>query len=239
MIGHRISAGKKRLVAKWLKLFKRVDHMLCYTREQVRYAADYLGVPEARMHRIDFHVDADFYTPAPDGRGNGIVSVGRELRDYPTLFEAVADTDIPVTVVASSPWSRRADQTRNREIPANVTLKTGLSYGELRDLYRNCAAVVVPLQNVDSPAGVTSILEAQAVGKPVIVSATPGIADSIEPGVTAKTVPCGDPAALRKAIQEILGDDAERERLGQAGREAVLAGKTLDHYVSRICAICR
>lgn len=239
MIAHRISASKKRLVARLFGLFRRIDHMICYSQTQVSFARDYLGVPQNRLHCIDFQVDADFYTPAEDAkRGEGILSVGRELRDYPTLFEAVRGTDIPVTVVASSPWSKRADQTSNREIPPNVTLKKGLSFCELRNLYRNCRAVAVPLQNVDSPAGITSILEAQAVGKPVIVTQTPGIEDSVRDGETALTVPPEDPDALRNAIRRLIENPEEADAIAQAGRQRAIEGKTIDHFIQRIQAVC-
>jgi glycosyltransferase involved in cell wall biosynthesis len=238
MIGHKISASKKRLVTKWLGLFNHIDRAICYSEAQLDYARDYLDVPEEKLRRIEFQVDANFYAPGEGDAGTGVVSVGRELRDYRTLFEAVRGTDIPVTVVASSPWSKRADQTERCPIPDNVTLRKDLSYGELRDLYRGCEVVVVPLQDVDSAAGITTILEAQAVGKPVIVSHTPGILDSIEPGVDAVTVPCGDPEALRAAIQEIINHPEKAARLGETAREKVAAEKNIDVFVERIVEIC-
>lgn len=49
-----------------------------------------------------------------------VCSVGLEARDYPTLLTAVHGLSVRVTITAASPWSKRADPTRNREIPANV-----------------------------------------------------------------------------------------------------------------------
>ena len=240
MIGHRISAGKKRFFWKYLRLFDRISAMICYSRAQADFAHTALGVPMHKLHRIDFQVDSAFYTPGnARDRDRGLLSVGRELRDYPVLFDAVQGTDTQVTVVASSPWSRRGDQTRNRAIPDNVTLRKGLSSEELREAYRSAVLVVVPLQNVDSPAGVTSILEAQACGRPVIVSDSPGICDSIEPGQTALTVPCGDAPALRTAVAQLLADPERAASLGREGRAAVLRGKTIEHFIDRIERICR
>jgi len=183
-------------------------------------------------------VDEKFFTPGAPCKSAGILSVGRELRDYPTLFKAVEGLNIPVTVVASSPWSRRKDQTRNRPVPENVTLRTGLTYLELRDMYRHAALVVAPLMDVDSPAGVTSILEAQAVARPVIVSHSPGIIDSIRPGETAFTVSCEQPDELRQAILWALKHVKEAENMGYVSRQDVLEGKTLDHFLGRIRDIC-
>ena len=238
-IGHRITTPLKRWLLRTFRIFDQVSLMFCYSRQQERVALETLGVPVAKVRRILFQVDEQFFTPAsPDGPGEGVVSVGRELRDYPVLFDAMENTDVPVTVVASSSWSRREDQTAGRKVPANVTLRKGLSSVELRDLYRRAAVVVVPLQNVDWPAGVTALLEAQACGRPVVVSASEGILDSLESGA-AVTVPCGDAQALRAAVLRLISDPAQAEAIGRAGRESVLRDRTLAHFVTRIREACR
>jgi glycosyltransferase involved in cell wall biosynthesis len=167
-----------------------------------------------------------------------VVSVGRELRDYLTLFQAVEGTGIPVTVVASSPWSKREDQMRKRAIPGNVVLRKGLSSVELRELYRGAAVVAVPLMNVDWPAGVTSLFEAQACGRPVVVSASEGILDSLDPG-TAVTVPCGDAPALRAALLRLINTPAEAAAIAGKGLASVRRERTLDLFVARIGQACR
>jgi len=238
-IGHRLTTRVKSLLVKTFRLFRQVSAVLCYSRQQERFAVEALGLSAEQVRRIPFQVDQTFFTPGdPGDPTRGVVSVGRELRDYPTLFRALDGTGIPVTVVASSPWSRREDQTQGRKIPDNVTLRKGLSSVELRHLYRSAGVVVVPLRNVDWPAGVTSLFEAQACGRPVVVSESEGIRDSLDPG-TAVTVPCGDPAALRDAVLKLIHAPEEAEALARAGLESVLARRTLDQYVARILETCR
>jgi SAM-dependent methyltransferase len=57
-----------------------------------------------------------------------------------------------------------------------------------------------------------------AHGRPVVATAVGGLLDAVEDGVTGLLVPPGDPAALREAIQFLLGDPELRRRLGEAGR---------------------
>ncbi len=239
LIGHRITTPLKSRIIRVFHLFHRIGAILCYSRQQERFALESLGIPAERVRRIAFQVDEKFFTPADrPGPGRGVVSVGRELRDYPTLFRAMGNTGIPVTVVASSPWSKRADWTRGMKIPANVTMRKGLSSLELRELYRGAAVVVVPLLNADWPVGVTTLLEAQSCGRPVVISASEGILDSLDPGA-AVTVPCGDSAALREAVLRLVDHPAEALVLGAAGRESVLRERTLDQFVARIAETCR
>jgi glycosyltransferase involved in cell wall biosynthesis len=239
LIGHRLTAPQKSWLVRILRLSDQISVMFCYSRQQERFAQQHLGLPAEKVWRIAFQVDEKFFTPPEQPcPGLGVVSVGRELRDYPTLFLALEDTEISVTVVASSPWSKREDQTRQRSIPANVTLRKGLSSVELRELYRSAAVVVVPLMNVDWPAGVTSLLEAQACGRPVVISASEGILDSLDEGA-AVTVPCNNADALREAVLRLINTPGEAEKIARAGRASALIERTLDQFVAQISKICR
>jgi glycosyltransferase involved in cell wall biosynthesis len=66
------------------------------------------------------------------------------------------------------------------------------------------------------------ILEAQALGRPVIVSDHAPIIEALLGG-GGVAVPYGDVAKLTGALAELLEDSAMRTRLGAAGQEAVLA----------------
>jgi glycosyltransferase involved in cell wall biosynthesis len=238
-IGHRITTLRKKLFVKFCRLLNQISVIMCYSRQQEQFARMRLGLPAEKVRLIAFQVDEKFFSPDERaGPTHGVVSVGRELRDYPTLFRALEGTGIPVTVVSSSPWSKREDQTRQRQIPENVTLRKGLSSAELRELYRGAAVVVVPLMNVDWPAGVTSLFEAQACRRPVVASASEGILDSLDPGA-AETVPCGDAKALRDAVLHLIDSPAEAASIARAGLESVLRERTLDLFVARITEICR
>jgi glycosyltransferase involved in cell wall biosynthesis len=62
------------------------------------------------------------------------------------------------------------------------------------------------------------VREAMAWGRPVVATAVGGLTDAVEDGVTGLLVPPGDVAALRAAIERLLGDAELRARLGAAGR---------------------
>src|SRR5262249_20848685 len=61
--------------------------------------------------------------------------------------------------------------------------------------------VVVPLLDTANASGVGTVLEAMAMAKPLVVSASAGIRDFIVPGETCLVVPVGDDAALRDAVK--------------------------------------
>jgi glycosyltransferase involved in cell wall biosynthesis len=146
---------------------------------------------------------------------------------------------VPTTILASSPWSR-AENAQGGSIPANVSLRGGLTFAELRNLYARAAVVVVPLQpGTDYAAGVNAVLEAMAMQKPLIVSDTPGIRDYVAANETARLVPPGDPDALACALSELLEDRAHAHALARNARRVIDDGRNLDGYVAAVIAAVR
>ncbi len=62
-----------------------------------------------------------------------------------------------------------------------------------------------------------SVIEANAMGVPVIASNAPGLRESVRDGETGFLVPHGDVAALADRLSALLSDDELWGRMGQAG----------------------
>ena len=88
----------------------------------------------------------------------------------------------------------------------------------LADRYRNAAVVVCPSHT--EGFGVVCA-EAMAHGKPVVASATGGLANLVVDGETGILVPPGDVCALREAVERLLADPHLRQRLGAAARKRI------------------
>ena len=88
---------------------------------------------------------------------------------------------------------------------------------ELLARLQRASIVVVPSFMESCPY---SLIEAMALGKPIVASAVPGILDMVEDGVTASLVPPGDPKALAAAMQRILADESLATRLGVAAAKS-------------------
>ncbi|MBN9416386.1 MAG: glycosyltransferase family 4 protein [Candidatus Eremiobacteraeota bacterium] len=65
------------------------------------------------------------------------------------------------------------------------------------------------------------LLEALALGRPVVSTRVGGTQDIIEDGVTGLFAPAHDPAGLARAVQRLLDDPALAARLAAAGKEKV------------------
>jgi glycosyltransferase involved in cell wall biosynthesis len=237
-IGHRLSTGKKRLFFKNLRVDRQIDTIFVYAETQRDYAEKALGIPSKKLSLIAFHADQHFYRPMPNIEvdPDQICSAGLEWRDYPTLIAAVADVPhLKVKLAAASPWSKHTDETASRVLPPNVDARR-YEYSALRDLYAGSNFVVVPLYENDFQAGVTTLLEAMAMGKAVIVTRTTGQKDVVTEEENGLTVAPGDVSALRQAIIRLQTDEALRERLGRNAWQWVQENATLSQWVGQMVA---
>ena len=262
MIGHWITPAKKRWLIRILGLQSVISRLFVHATPQYEAAINDLKIPASRVQLLPYQVDTQFWQPqnarplepAPDRPF--ILTAGLEYRDYPTLIEAVRGLPVDLRIAASSIWSKR-DENASTEatLPPNVSFgRQRFNYVELRDLYAACLFVVVPLQSVNFQAGITLILEAMAMGKPVIVSRSLGQLDTVigsppDPsegrfvqlygsselgGPTGCYVPTGDPVALRGAIQDWLDHPDGVARLGAQARRTVERVMDVEQFATRI-----
>ena len=66
-----------------------------------------------------------------------------------------------------------------------------------------------------------TVVEALAVGTPVLATATGGVAEVVRDGENGLLVPSGDAAALADAVRRFFADEALRERLRAAAAPSV------------------
>lgn len=102
--------------------------------------------------------------------------------------------------------------------------------------YHGCADMFI--QTNRTVAGDTEgfgivFLEANACGSPVIGGIAGGTADAIEEGVSGIRVDGDDLDAVRGAIEQLAGDPALRQRMGEAGLERVRRGFSADACARR------
>jgi glycosyltransferase involved in cell wall biosynthesis len=165
------------------------------------------------------------------------------MRDYPTLIEALRGTELHCHIAADHvrvPGRFRLINDRRVPIeaitvPSDAKVTVGRkTLPELRELYARSRFVVVPLVPSDSDNGVTVILEAMAMGKPVICSQTRGQVDVIQDGLTGIYVPVKDPAYLRTAMLSLWNDPERAHAMGARARAYVEQHHTLEMFASSV-----
>lgn len=232
MIGHRLTAPHKRPFFTVLRSQRGITRILVHSQRQLGLIPE-LGIPAEKLAFVHYHADTRFWRPVGDLRERLVVAAGREQRDYATLARASTGLDAEVFIADGSAHTPSARYARASSVPGNVHLGY-LPYTDLRDMYSRAQVVVVPLLPNDFQAGVTTLLEAMAMGKAVVVSDTSGQRDVVRDGVNGITVPPGDPHRLRVAIEFLLDHAEERERLGRNARRDVQRSHSLTVYARKL-----
>jgi glycosyltransferase involved in cell wall biosynthesis len=163
--------------------------------ERDRFANTW-GVDPDRVFVTPYcHTLSDEDLAAPTSRRDGVFAGGNSLRDYGPLVEAARQLDEQVVL---------ATKLLEEPLPANVTAEP-VAPERFFELLRDARVVVVPLADRDDrTAGQQTYLNAMALGKPVIVTDSPGVREYVEDGRTGIVVPPADAAALGNALNWIL-----------------------------------
>jgi glycosyltransferase involved in cell wall biosynthesis len=233
MIAHTLHPKKKQLFFRVGRVATNIDRMLVYSTSEERLATERLGVPASKVLRIAYHADETFFRPDDTAREPDLICAAGQLhRDYDCLAEAVRGLPVRAQIAAGSPWIDDPLAPRPN-LPPNVSWGR-LNRHDLRALYRRSAFSVVPIVQNHFQTGIATILEMMATGKCVIASKTHGQTDTIVDGVTGIYVPPGDPKALRAAIERLLANPGEVERIGKAARAYIEENAGLDLFVRKI-----
>ncbi len=105
---------------------------------------------------------------------------------------------------------------------------------DIADVLAAADVVVLPSLSEGFPF---VLLEALAMGCPVVASRVNGVPELIEDHKTGLLVPPRDPQALAAAIQEILSDPTAASEMGAVGRAVVRERFTVDRMVADTTAI--
>jgi len=90
---------------------------------------------------------------------------------------------------------------------------------DMPDVYGSCHIVVLPSFAEGVPR---VLLEAAAMGKPLIASDLPGCREVISDGENGYLFPAGDARALADSISSLVHDRKLRQKMGEKGRDIVL-----------------
>lgn len=196
------------------------------------------GFPSERFVHVPNFVDVARFTPsfAP---GKRFVYMGRLSREkgVATLIRAVARAGCSLVVIGTGPQKHELEKLAT-DLAADVEFLGYQTGPALHDAVRRGRAVVLPSEWYENAP--MSILEAYALGKPVVGAKIGGIPELIREGVTGHTFASGDVDSLAAALREVADLPAdELEAYGREARRWVEAELSIDRYKERILDVYR
>jgi glycosyltransferase involved in cell wall biosynthesis len=210
-----------------LKLREKISHasfvvaVSSYGRSQLYRWADHRDWGKVQV--VHCGVDEGFLggAPVPPPEAPRLVCVGRlsAQKGHLLLLEAAArlaadGTRFEILLVGDGPLRAAVEeQVRRLGLQDRIRLGGWMDAGQVREAILAARAFVLPSFAEGLPV---VLMEALALGRPVISTAIAGIPELVLPGVTGWLVPAGSVEALVPAMREAL--EASPARLAELGR---------------------
>ena len=178
-------------------------------------------------------VDLDYFRPLPEPPSPPIVIayVGRmiAIKGVAVLVEAqraLRERGVDVRLMlAGKPDPSNPSSLNASQLDAWARLP-GVAWCGHQDDVRAiwAAAHIAVLASLGGEGLPKTLLEAAAIGRPIVATDVPGTRDIARAGVNALLAPPGEATALAAAIEQLAGDAVLRRRFAEAGRRLVEAG---------------
>ncbi len=158
---------------------------------------------------------------------------------HASRFTSHGDPSVPpfkLVIVGAAFPGNEEHEVRLRALVRELGLEEQVIFaGEFEDprpVYAALDVVVLASARPEPFGGV--VIEAMAMGRPVVGTALGGTVEQIEEKVTGFLIPPDDPAAMAGALEKLIGDSLLRERMGRAGRQRFEERFTFDQMYARI-----
>jgi len=195
--------------------------VVAYSEHEAAALRDWLGPGGPEVVFVPFGVDVDAFRPVEAADQDfDVLSVGVDPRRDFELLLAIAERnpELIFRIVAGADRARSLGR-----LPDNVTLETDIPLEQVRLRLAASGCVALPVRDNSYSGATTTLLQAMAMGKPVIVSRTAAIADGyeLEDRDNCRLVEPGDEQAFERAVLETLTGAAAARALGSRARQTV------------------
>lgn len=233
------------------KVLRRADVVFAPSSDTVLKLATVQRVPQAKIRRLSWPIDAEFlelasnpcklHLPSGFPTGSVILSVGRWsakerykgadllIRAIARLRNEFADTQL-VLVGPGDDIPRLKYEAVTNGVSAQVHFFTLVSRDELAACYAHCDIFALP--STGEGFGLV-FLEAMAFGKPILGANIGGIPDVVEHECEALLV---NPTmeAVSAALAQLIANPALRRDLGQRGKERIQKEFSFQRFQQRL-----
>jgi glycosyltransferase involved in cell wall biosynthesis len=230
------------------RLLEKMDAVVVHSRHGAERLRDELGLDPQRIHVIP-HGAFDYLTHLPEERplppelaaveGPVVLFFGllRPYKGVELLIEAFHDIDgaelwvVGMPRMPLEPLRQLASEIRGRVrfVPRFI------DDSDIPAYFRRADIVALPYREIDQ-SGV--LYTALAFGKPIVVSSVGGFAEIAAEGA-ARAVPPNAPIELAAAIQQLLDEPEERERLAAAAGAAAAGRYSWDSIAEQTLTLYR
>ena len=209
------------------KLFyKGIDKMLFYS-EQVMQATEASGLIESeRLQFIHWGADLEFYDKIiffnEEPKTNRFISTGNECIDMPSIIRAFTATGLPLDIyIKEYAHGDNYLQILNDLRPSpnvHINFVKETTPVELPSKVYASSCVIISLQETNYATGLATLLEALALGMPVICTKNPNLPINVEKEGIGKVIPYYNAVDWEETIRDFANNPAQLKSMSNHAR---------------------
>lgn len=253
-IRHISAPLNRNLTTQWL--YRRLIDMVVVTGGELtrRGLVERDGLAADRVAAFPIGLDVDYFRPAPpdsdlrkelglpdDQLLVGLISYLRTYKGHEYFIEAAGRiaagrNDVTFLIVGQGPEEKTLHGLIERRGLASRIRMLGYR-SDLLNVFRSLDVFAIPSIEGDTIPQV--LMQALAMGLPVVSTTVGSIPDVVLEGETGFVVPPRDAVALAERIEALLDDRELRRRMGTNGRALVERSYSIDRMLDRMEAVYR
>lgn len=207
--------------------YKGIDYMFLFSRKLINDSLATGKVPEKKLRLVHWGPDLAFYdrllAEMPARRPEGFISTGKENRDINTLLQAFCATeeslDLYIAPVNGSVNYKQTIESFCLPDSVRIHYTEGVIPYLLAQQVAGKSCIVICCMDFPYTVGLTTLVEAFALGIPVICSRNPNFEMDIDKEHIGITVDYNDVEGWINAIRQIAEHPEEARRMGQNARK--------------------
>ena len=215
------------------RLFYRgLDHMIFFSEKLMQDSLLSKKADPKRMSMVHWGADLDYYDsllPAPPlGKCSldsppkrklegAFISTGKELRDYETLLKAFHETGLPLVLYVQKIRQAYFESLHPKE---NIDLRYGdrLIPHEIAQQVAASRCVCICCQESNYTVGLTTVVEALALGLPILCTRNPQMPIDIEAEGCGFWIDVKDAEGWKEKLRYMASHPEEAKAMGKRGR---------------------
>lgn len=252
-------AGRYMVDERWRKALYRlidfttdrmVDRFIVVDRRSVDVLAERHGIAASRVVVIPNGIELERFDPSRARRGAwrrrlgvtddafligglGRLAWEKGFADLIRAFASLGSSDTWLVIAGDGPeW----EELRALAVSLDVSSRV-LFLGFVEDVPGLLADLDVFVLSSHQEGHPLALLEAMAMGVPVVATDITGVAETITDGVDGILVPPGDAGALAEAIKAVGRDPDVASRMGRGARKKVEREYTVERMVRRTAVL--
>jgi len=230
--GSDVRIFKKVRIVKLLQSFllKKASYVTCVSKEMKQILTGEYGLEDDKISIVPNGYDNNLVFKRKErrfqGRENKIVFVGRldSAKDPSTLIQAfkrisTRHADVKLLIIGDGPL-RKGLETLSKELDiANRVFFCGqVSHENAMAIMAECDIYVLTSIDEGLP---TSLIEAMALGKPIIATNVGGVPEIVKDGINGLLVPPKSPERVAQAVERLLNEPRLAKRLATSAVESI------------------